>query len=316
MTMDWLSTDWMALIEANYLFVLSLMAAGLLAGFLAGMFGIGGGFVVVPALFGVLTILGGDVETRAHVAIGTSLATIIVTSLRSVHAHAKRDAVDFSLLRMWAPWIVGGVIIGLFLASAINGLTLGLVFSIGVFFLALHMMFGPSSGSPLGREMPQHVIMAACAVFIGFSSSLLGIGGGTLSVLVMTMLGRTIHQAVATSAGVGFIIAVPGAIGFAIMGWDNPDLPLGSLGYINVLGLVAISAMTMITAPWGAAAAHSLNGVVLRRVFAGYLMVTSAIMFFESWYASQEMAREAQTAWIIRDGHEPTDCPCRIEGAV
>ncbi len=298
--MDWIvdfGNAGMAFLMANLTFILVLMAAGLLAGFLAGMFGIGGGFVIVPALFAILGLLGGEHETRAHVAVGTSLATIVLTSLRSVHAHAKRKAVDFSLLKYWAPWIVVGVGGGLMLAATLDGLTLGMVFAIGVFFLALHMMFGAQRSQPLDGSAPKGPIMAMSALFIGFSSSLLGIGGGTLSVLVMTLLGRTMHQAVATSAGIGFIIAVPGTIGFAVIGWGQPDLPAGSLGYINVIGFLAISTMTLITAPLGVAVAHRLDASALRRVFAVYLMITSALMFYESWAVSNAIEhRDAQQA--------------------
>lgn len=266
------------LIEATPLLA-ALAAAGLTAGFAAGMFGIGGGFVVVPALMAVYTFFGVDHSVIAHVAIGTSLATIIVTSLRSVQAHAERGAVDFEVLKTWAPWIVLGVLGGLFLADSVNGIVLTVVFAVGVFLMGLHFVFPVlEPKKPVADEMPKGPIRAGIATFLGGFSALLGIGGGTIAVLVMTAYGKPIHRAVATAAGFGAIIAIPGAIGFAIIGWGNQGLPAGSLGYINILGAVAIAAMSFLTAPLGVKAAHALNARMLKRVFGLYLLFTSAVM--------------------------------------
>jgi uncharacterized protein len=257
----------------------ALIAAGLSAGFAAGLFGIGGGFVVVPALMAVYTFFGVDHSVIAHVAIGTSLATIIVTSLRSVQAHAERGAVDFEVLKTWAPWIVIGVVVGLLLARSVNGVVLTSVFAIGVFLMGLHFVFPVlEPKKPMSGEMPKGAVRAGIATFLGGFSALLGIGGGTIAVLVMTAYGKSIHKAVATAAGFGAIIAIPGAIGFAIIGWGNQALPAGSIGYINILGAIAIAAMSFLTAPLGVKAAHSLNPRALKRVFGIYLLVTSGIM--------------------------------------
>ncbi len=265
--------------------LLAMLAAGLFAGFAAGIFGIGGGFVVVPALYAIFTVMGGDPSVTTHVAIGTSLGTIIVTSLRSVQAHARRGAVDFEVLKTWAPWIVLGVLLGLILAKSIDGQSLTLVFAIGVFIMGLYMMFGRTGALKVADTMPTGWLRAVLATFVGSFASLMGIGGGTFAILVMTLFGKPIHSAIATAAGFGFIIAVPGAIGFAIIGQGVEGLPPGSIGYINVIGLLAITAMTALTAPAGAYVAHKMNPALLKRVFATYLLFTTGVMFFDAYQA-------------------------------
>lgn len=260
----------------------ALLLAGLSAGFAGGLFGIGGGFVVVPALMAVYHHFGVDPSVITHVAVGTSLATIIITSLRSVQAHAARGAVDFEVLRTWAPWIVFGVIGGLVLARSVDGTVLTLVFGTGVLLMGLHFVFPVlERKDPVAEDMPKGPLRAGLATFLGGFSALLGIGGGTIAVLVMTTYGKSIHRAVATAAGFGAIIAIPGAIGFAVIGWGNDALPAGSLGYINILGAVTIAAMSFFTAPLGVRAAHSLNGPKLKRVFGFYLLFTSGLMLYE-----------------------------------
>ena len=260
-----------------------LMLAGLLAGFAAGLFGIGGGFVVVPALLLVFSFFGVEPMVISHVAIGTSLATIIVTSLRSVHAHNKRGAVDFKVIRDWAPWLVLGVSGGLLVARELDGQALKWVFAIGVLIMGVHFIH------PLIRTdrtkpwpMPRGPILAGIASFLGAFSALLGIGGGTIAVLVMTACGRPIHQAIATAAGFGVIIALPGTAGFILLGLGRADLPLGSLGYINLIAVACVTAMSFITAPLGVRAAHRLNAKALETVFGVYLVATSALVIHNS----------------------------------
>ena len=256
----------------------SMLGAGALAGFAAGLFGIGGGFVVVPALFMVLPLLGAQPAELAHVAIGTSLATIVATSWRSTRAHAARGAVDFALLRGWAPWIVGGVGAGVLLAARIPGSGLALIFGAGVMLMALHFLFPVLARRQVAEAMPQGATRAGIAGGLGAFSSLLGIGGGTIAIIVMTLCGKSIHRAIATAAGVGFIIAVPGMIGFAIIGRDAPGLPFGSIGYVNLPAALAITSMSMLTAGRGAAVAHRLSPAVLGRAFGIYLLFIGFVM--------------------------------------
>lgn len=258
--------------------IVAMLAAGLFAGFAGGLFGIGGGFVVVPALFGVLPLLGGSTAELAHVAIGTSLATIIVTSLRSVQAHAKRGAVDFDVLKTWAPWIVLGVGAGVVLASRVSSAMLAVIFGGGVLLMSLHFLFPILSGRQLASEMPGGAVRVGIAGGLGAFSSLLGIGGGTIAIIVMTLCGKSIHRAIATASGIGFIIALPGMIGFIAIGLDAHGLPMGSLGFVNVPAAVAIASTSIFTAPLGAAAAHRLSPAVLRTVFGLYLVFVGVTM--------------------------------------
>jgi uncharacterized membrane protein YfcA len=253
----------------------ALLAAGLFAGFAAGMFGIGGGFVVVPAMLLVLPLLGGMKSENVHVAVGTSAATIIVASLRSVTAHAKRRAVDFEILKSWAPWLVMGDVLGVILAGHVDGTGLLLIFGVGVMLMSVNFLVPRLSAVVLSEHMPAGVARVAIAGGLGTFSSLLGIGGGTVAITVMTWCGRTIHQAIATASGMGTLIAVPTAIGFAIIGFGNHGLPWGSVGYINLPAALAISSMSILTAPLGVAAAHRLPAAPLKRVFGVYLVVIS-----------------------------------------
>ncbi|PZU60521.1 MAG: permease [Sphingobium sp.] len=258
--------------------VIAMLAAGLGAGFAAGIFGIGGGFVVVPALFLVLPLLGGTHDAIAHVAIGTSAATIIVTSIRSLMAHAKRGAVEFEVLKTWAPWIVLGDGIGVMLAGHVDGRVLTMIFAVGVFLMSLNFLLPKIGGKVISDEMPSGFVRVGIAGGLGTFSSLLGIGGGTIAIMVMTLCGRSIHRAIATASGIGTLIAIPSAIGFAIIGLKEAGLPWGSLGYVNVPAALAISSMSMLTAPLGVAAAHSLRPDILKRVFGVYLVIIAFVM--------------------------------------
>lgn len=261
--------------------VVAMLAAGLFAGLVAGMFGIGGGFVVVPALMMLLSILpgGGDPAHTMHVAIGTSLATIFFTSLRSVQAHAKRGAVDWKILKGWLPWVAVGVVVGVVAADRVSGDWLRAIFGIGVGLMGIHFLAPILSRYARSEEkMPTGVTRAGLGSVLGAFCALLGIGGGTPAVLIMTLNGVTIHRAVATAAGFGTIIAVPGAIASMILGFNVEGLPTGSVGYVNLIALVAITAMSVLTAPIGASMAHSLDPKMLKRVFGVYLLVTAALM--------------------------------------
>jgi uncharacterized membrane protein YfcA len=258
--------------------IAAMLGAGVVAGFAAGLFGIGGGFVVVPALFAVLPLLGAEKPELAHVAIGTSLATIVVTSLRSVQAHARRGAVDFDVLRSWAPWVVCGVGVGVVLAAHVPGHGLALIFGAGVMLMALHFLFPLLARRQLAEAMPGGATRAGIAGGLGAFSSLLGIGGGTIAIIVMTLCGKSIHRAIATASGIGFIIAVPGMIGFTIIGWGAQGLPWGSLGYVNFPAALVITSTSILSAPYGVAAAHKLSPALLGRVFGIYLILIGFIM--------------------------------------
>ncbi len=257
----------------------AMLAAGLLAGFTAGIFGVGGGFVVVPALFIVLPLLGGDKSQYAHVAIGTSAATIIITSIRSLRSHAKRDAVEWEVLRTWAPWLILGDCVGVALAGHVDGKVLTLIFAGGVMLMSLNFLIPKIGNIVMYDTMPVGLPRASIAGGLGAYSSLLGVGGGVVAIMVMTICGRSIQKAIATASGVGTLIAIPSAIGFAIIGFHQSGLPWGSIGYINLPAVVAISSMSILTAPLGVSAAHNLPTAMLKRVFGVYLVFISLLMF-------------------------------------
>ncbi|MFT6771258.1 sulfite exporter TauE/SafE family protein [Congregibacter sp.] len=265
------------------LFLTVMSGAGIVAGMTAGLFGVGGGFVVVPALLAVFPFLGDQSEDLMLVAVGTSLATIVVSSARSVHAHSKRGAVDFQLLRDWAIWVVVGVGVGIWIASVSNSQRLILVFAIGVLVYSIYFLFPRIFDRYHGRfSLPTGPGKALLASGLGGVSALLGIGGGTVMVLAMVLCNRPIHQAVATASGVGFLIGVPGMIGFMVMGLDAENLPVGSIGYINIPALLAIAVFSIFTAPIGARLAHSLDGARLKQIFGIYLVIVSVSMFLKA----------------------------------
>ena len=270
----------MSLVSLSWLLpLIAMLAAGLLAGFAAGIFGIGGGFVVVPALLVVLPLLGGDRSQYAHVAIGTSAATIIVTSLRSLRSHAKRGAVEFEVLKTWAPGLIIGATIGVVLADRVDGHVLTMIFATGVLLMSVNFLVPKLGSKVISDEMPIGMTRVSLAGGLGTFSSLLGIGGGTIAIMVMTLCGRSIHRAIATASGVGTLIAVPSAIGFAIIGLKETGLPWGSLGYVNLPSAVAIASMSVLTAPLGVAVAHRMDPALLKRVFGVYLVFIAIVMF-------------------------------------
>ncbi len=258
----------------------ALVAAGVIAGFAGGLFGIGGGVVIVPVLFHALGALGFG-EERMHVAVATSLATIIVTSVQSVRAHAAKGAVDLAVLRAWTPWIVLGAAIGGLAAAYLSGQTLSAVFGVLALAVAANMALG-SEQWRLADDLPKGAGQAGVAGGIGFLSALMGIGGGAFGVTVMTLCGRPIHQAVGTAAGFGAAIGVPAVIGYIIGGWGHAGLPPLSLGYVNIPGFIAIGILTSLMAPIGARAAHRLDKRRLKQLFAVFLALTACQMLYEA----------------------------------
>jgi uncharacterized membrane protein YfcA len=213
-----------------------------------------------------------------HLAVGTSLATIIPTSLRSTFAHRARNAVDGALLRSWAPYLVGGVIAGILLASMMGGSGLTLVFAVVALFVAGNFAFGRENWR-LAAKPPKGLARAGLAGGIGLVSTIMGIGGGTLGVPLLTLFDMPIHRAVGTAAGIGLIISVPGTLGFIVAGWDAAQRPPLSLGYLSLIGFALMTPLMVLAAPWGAALAHRLSRKALKLAFALFLVLTSVRMF-------------------------------------
>ena len=241
--------------------IVLLITAGAVAGLTAGLFGIGGGFAVVPALVLLFTILDIESENLIFVAVGTSLACIIFSSARALISHNKKGAVDFLVLREWAPWLVVGVIIGIFIASYSQAEELYLIFAWGGLFYGIYFLFPKilDQTAMKQRDMPVGFARAGLVSFLGGFSALLGIAGGTITVITMSICKRPIYQAVATASGVGLIIGLVGALGFLVLGFNKTDLPFGSLGFINIPAVLIISLVSILTAPIGVEWAHNLE---------------------------------------------------------
>ena len=257
--------------------VLLLMASGAFAGLLGGLFGIGGGVVVVPALYAVFGAMGVDDAERIKLAVGTSLATIIVTSARSLAGHARSGRVDWAVLRVWGPFIAGGALAGAALARVVAADALTLLFAVGILVIAVQRLVWGRGEARAGAILPPLPVQAMLGAGTGLLSALMGIGGGVFGVLLLTAFGRAVHVAIATAAGFGLVIAVPGALGFMLAG-QGAEVPPGSVGYVHLAGFAAVAGLSALTAPLGARLAHRLPAVLLSRAFAGYLALTGVLL--------------------------------------
>lgn len=260
-----------------------LVATGALAGFLAGIFGIGGGAVLVPVLYECFRLAGVPIDALMPLCIGTSLAIIIPTSIRSWQAHHKRGSVDMEILKKWALPVLIGVIAGSVIARYAPERLFKYVFVGVAWSAALRLLLGKENWR-LGDEMPQGFFMRAYGFFIGLLSTLMGIGGGLFSNLLMTFYGRPIHQAIGTSAGLAVLISIPGALGYIYAGWPAasrfPDvaalqLPF-AVGYISLIGALLVMPTSLLIAPLGARVAHLLTKRKLEVAFGIYLLVVSS----------------------------------------
>ncbi len=257
----------------------SLVLTGLVAGVLAGLLGVGGGIVIVPVLYHVFSLLGVDEAVRMHVAVGTSLATIVPTSIMSARAHRKRGSLNPDILRRLVPGVVVGVLMGAVLSGRLSGAVLTVVVASVALLVALNMAFKRDDFALL-NGLPGTAGTSALGLSIGGLSTLMGIGGGTLSVPTLNALKVPMHIAVGTGAALGMIISLPGAAAFLYNGLGVPLRPPGSLGYINLLGFALIVPATLMSTGWGARLAHTLNARRLRQLFALFLAFTSVRMFY------------------------------------
>lgn len=257
----------------------ALLITGIVAGLLAGLLGVGGGIVIVPVLYHLFTLLGVDPEVRMHVAVGTSLATIIPTSIISARAHRKRGSLDRQLLRRLIPSVLVGVVVGAVASQWLSGQVLTTVFAVIALLVAANM--GLRKEALLVRdELPGAVGTSLIGSGIGGISTLMGIGGGTLSVPILSAFKTPMHVAVGTGAALGMVISLPGALGFLINGLDVANRPPFTVGYVNLAGLALIVPMTMLLAPYGARLAHSVDARRLRQLFALFLFLTALRMLY------------------------------------
>ncbi|MBP1851202.1 sulfite exporter TauE/SafE family protein [Rhizobium halophytocola] len=272
----------MALTPELALFAGLLVVAGAVAGLLAGLFGIGGGAVLVPVFYQIFGLAGVDDAVRMHLSVGTSLAIIIPTSLRSFAAHRRHGAVDMELLKRWVIAVPLGVILASLVAAGASSAELRIIFAAIALLLAIRMIF-LRNRFQLGTDLPGEPVRFLVGTVIGLLSGLMGIGGGVMNNSFMTSYGRPIHQAVATSAGVGVLISLPGLIGYIIAGWGEPGLPPFSTGFINWIAVALIIPVTMVAAPLGARLAHALSKKQLEIGF-GIFLVVVAIRFVWSLF--------------------------------
>ncbi|MEP4036586.1 sulfite exporter TauE/SafE family protein [Pseudophaeobacter sp.] len=266
--------------ETETLLTLAAVAAGsgVVGGILAGLLGVGGGIVIVPALYLALSLTGMDSALTMQVAVGTSLATIVFTSLSSGYGHYRKGAIDMGLLKLWAPSILIGVVIGGVLGGLVSGKVLIAVFATVAAIVALDMILRSGGGESAPRSFAKPV-WAALGVVAGAISAMMGIGGGTVCVPLLNFLGYDIRKAVGTSAAIGFVIGVPGALIYMATGFGADGLPPFSFGYVNLFLAAVIIPLSTSFARLGVKLAHSIPRRALRLAFGLFLMLTSARMF-------------------------------------
>jgi uncharacterized protein len=257
-----------------------MAAAGAVSGFLAGLFGIGGGAILVPILNEAFGFVGVDPSVRAHLAVGTTFAIIIPTALTSFRAHRKRGSPDIAMLKRWLIPVPLGVMVASYFVSFASGDVLKGVFGVVAVAIALKMLFNRDSWS-LGKDLPREPWRSLTGFVISFISTFMGIGGGNLNNLFMTSFGRSMHQAIGTSAGLGILIAVPGLLGYVWSGWARPELPTLTVGYVSLIAVALVVPLSIALAPLGAKVAHGLSKRQLEICFGLFLLAT-AIRFFWS----------------------------------
>ncbi len=255
--------------------IVLLMAIGAFAGVIAGLLGVGGGIILVPAYFYAFSNLGYGGPQLMQVCLATSLATIIVTSARSVTSHHKKGAVDWSVLRGWWPYIGAGAIAGMLVASSLRSVQLQIIFGVLALIAGLYMAFGKAEWR-LGQAMPKGPLRMGIGAAVGFFSVLMGIGGGSFGVPTMSLYNLPIHRAVATAAGFGIIIAVPSVVGFVFVTIDGA--PPYTVGAVNLPAFAVTIAMTLLTAPLGVKLAHRMDARPLKRFFAIFITIVALNM--------------------------------------
>ncbi|HXI87443.1 MAG TPA: sulfite exporter TauE/SafE family protein, partial [Parvularculaceae bacterium] len=270
-------------IAAHGLLLLAVLAAGLASGFAGGLFGIGGGIVTVPALYAIFRSFGAADGPSLKSAIGTSLAVIIVTSLRAVATHREAGQVDAAVLKSWTPWIALGAAAGGLLARYVSGESLAVVFIIGALFIGWRRVFARSNieGATQGRDLTGSALRIPVGIGTGLFSALMGLGGGALGVIVMRWSGRTMHQAVGTASGFGVAVAAPGALTFLVSGLGHQGLPPLSLGFINLPAFALMAATSAFSAPIGARVAHRVKGPLLSQLFGLYILIAAAGLLWD-----------------------------------
>ena len=259
----------------------AIVVGGIVTGLLAGLFGVGGGAVIVPVLYEIFRVLDVPEEIRMQLCVGTSLAIIVPTSLRSFLAHRARGTLPVGIIRTWAPAVIAGIVAGAIIAAFAPGWVFKLAFVVVTSMVAMRMLFGNDNWR-LGDRLPGIGLMSVYGFIIGFYSAVMGVGGGSVSTLVLMLYGTPIHAAVGISAGIGVLISVLGTVGFVIAGWPQQALmPPLSIGYVSLIGVVLIAPIAAWIAPLGARLAHALPKRRLEIAF-GLFLLAVAVRFLVS----------------------------------
>src|SRR5580692_9579815 len=262
----------------------AVMAAGIVTGILAGLFGIGGGAVIVPVLFEVFRVLGVPEEARMQLCVGTSIAIILPTTIRSYLTHRAKGLIVPGVIRLWAIPAVLGVGCGAVIAAFAPAAVFKIAFVVIATFIAVKFLFAGDRWN-IGKELPGKVPMTAYGFGIGLAGSLMGVSGGSLSNIVLTLYGKSIHQAVATSAGLGVPITIVGTLGYILAGLhDHALLPPFSLGFVSLIGVVIMAPVSSFAAPYGARLAHRLSRRTLEIAFSIFLLLISARFLVSIFY--------------------------------
>lgn len=269
----------MELLLSNLPTLFALIGTGIVAGLLAGLLGVGGGIVIVPILYFLFQSFGVSADSAMVIATATSLATIVPTSISSIRAHSRKGHVDFDLLKVWGGFILLGVLLGSWLVTRVNGQMLTTLFGTIAMLSAINMLLGRKK--PLFNALPGKTGQAGMGISVGLFSSLVGIGGGTLTVPMLTFCNYPAHRAVGTAAAVGLIISLPAALSMLIIGVTPPDAPVGTLGLVNLVGFVCIVPLTVFFAPIGARLASNIDPQKLKKIFAAVLLITGLRMLLQ-----------------------------------
>ena len=260
---------------------MTFLFTGILSGFLAGLLGVGGGIIIVPVSYFVLLKLGYSIDIVMHVSISSSLAIIVFTSISSIRTHLKLSNIDFKVIKKWLIGIIIGSILGSFLASEIKGEFLVLIFVFLAFLISINMFFQTKIRT-FKKDIPNSFLLNfLISGNIGFLSSLIGIGGGSFSVPTLNAFSKQMHQAVGTSAVLGFLIAFPSTISYIFLGSNADNLPPYSIGYVNLLIVALVTSMSIFTANIGAKVSSKINKDHLKKIFAIFLLCTCVSLVIE-----------------------------------
>lgn len=267
------------LFQDLFIYFIGLLITGVIGGLIAGLFGVGGGIVIVPILFWIFTSLNFPNEILMHMAIGSSLATIIPTSISSARAHYKKGSIDIEIIKKWCPGIFLGAIIGGLSGKYFSVNELKYLFAIIAFLVALNMFL--KEPLKIAKNLPiSRLINISISTLIGFVSSLMGVGAGTLGVPTLVALSVPIHKSIGTAAALGLFIAVPATLGLAFSGFNVPNRPPMSIGYVNLIAFFIMFPLTVFFAPIGVKIAHRINQRLLKIIFGIFLIITSFKMLF------------------------------------